>query len=239
MGSFKELYDDIADRKGESLSPLEYSGGNGRIDRATELIRSWHGQVSGSLLDIGGATGNLGYSLRDMFFDRVVIDIVEACRRPAEAKGNRFICMNVDEHGLSGIPDGSVGVIAMLDVIEHVLDPQSLVRECHRVMSGGGFLLINTPNIQFWRHLHSLVVEGSFPHTSGDREVYHGGHVSFFNLHDLDQIVGESGFVDGYMVTAGLDIDPPPPIWMQLARYKDKAKQLTFADLVYVARKPA
>lgn len=241
MGSFKQVYDQIAERKGEAHSPIHYGGGNGRVDRAAEVIKLWIGlgefQSAPSLLDIGGATGNLGYLLRDVLSDRAVIDIAEACRGPAEEKGNRFICANIDElNAVSPVGDSSVDIVAMLDVIEHVIDPIGLARECARVLRPGGRVLVNTPNIQFWRHIHSLAVEGVFPHTSGDPEVYHGGHVAFYNMNDLTRIFG-SPFIGHEMVTFGLTADPPPPIWLNISSYPDKLRQLSYSDLVFTCRK--
>lgn len=236
--NFKKLYDDIADRKGEAESPIHYSGGNGRIDRAADVIRSWELPSDACLLDIGGATGNLGYALRDLFPERIVIDIADSCRGPAEAKGNRFICMDASSlDACSPIVTGSVDVVAMLDVIEHVLDPEALARECFRVLRYGGRVLVNTPNIQYWRHLHSLVVDGVFPHTSGDREVYHGGHVGFYNYRDLALMFGAAGFTGQSMHTEGLSLDPPPPIWRTISTVA--VSQLSVADLIFSAWKPA
>lgn len=238
MSSFKGLYDAIASRKGESKAPSGYTGGNGRIDRAARLISSWDIPEDAALLDIGGATGNLGHLLRDRFRERYVLDIAEDCRTTAEAQGNMFSCGNLDEAGLSFYPTDSMDVVAMLDVIEHVLDPVGALAECLRVMKPGGFLLVNTPNIQYWRHLHSLVVTGRFPHTSGDPEVYHGGHVAFYNEHDMSEMLGACGFVGFQVTTDGLVADPPPPIWMTLAQYRNAGRQLSYADLIAFARKP-
>jgi SAM-dependent methyltransferase len=186
-------------------------------------------------LDVGGATGNLGYALRDLFSKTIVVDIAGACREPAEAKGNEFHRANVDTEGLIGIPDGSVQLVVALDFIEHILDPGGFAKECYRVLGHGGMVLINTPNIQFWRHLHSLVIDGRFPHTSGDPEVYHGGHVAFYNLHDMHDIFGAADFVGHRMHTDGLLMEPPPNLWISVSNVP--AMQMAVADLVYSCRK--
>ncbi len=243
---FKRLYDGIAQRKHESRKSDPYTGGNGRIDRAVDIILDGvDGNVDpldplgfprgGTLVDVGGAIGNLGYALRDHYSQRIVVDITDECEVPAKAKGNLFLRLNVDTDGLAPINDGTVDLVVALDFIEHILDPQRFSAECLRVLRPGGRVLINTPNIQYWRHLQSLVVDGRFPHTSGDQEVYHGGHVAFFNRHDLDVIFAK--FSDHFIHTRGLTADPPPPLWTSIAKYHNAAYDLSYADLIFSCTK--
>lgn len=237
MDPFKDLYNAIAERKQERLQVNTYDGNNGRINRAVELINndfSWQSSDL-SVLDVGGATGNLGYALKDSNFKtKVVVDIVESCREPAESKGCKFYCANVDTDGLP-FDESTFDLVVALDLIEHIIDPEKFARECYRVLKNGGFVLINTPNIQFWRHLHSLVVDGVFPHTSGDKEVYHGGHVAFYNLRDLITIFSKAGFKSHQMHTRVLNPDPPSPIWANIS--KISSKEMSYADLIYSSKK--
>jgi len=232
---FKDLYDEIAERKGESDKVGPYLGGNGRIDRAVDLILNEDFPRSGAILDVGGATGNLGYALRDHFSSRTTIDISHHCRDAAVSKGNSFICANIDNEGLQ-VPPETMDLIVALDFIEHILDPEHFARECCRSLKSGGKVLVNTPNIQFWRHLHSLVVDGKFPHTSGDQEVYHGGHVAFFNFQDMRDIFTAAGFIDMRMHTRGLTPEAPPPIWTSISRAG--GVQLSYPDLIFSCKKP-
>ncbi len=245
---FKKLYDDMSNRKSKPEDFHPYSGGNGRIDRAVELIVGvLNFPQDGAVLDVGGAIGNLGAALTRIGFTGVkwTLDISNVCREPAELKGNRFICANVDVNGFvepedgqngGGIVDDELDLVVALDFIEHIINPEKFARECLRTLKPGGQVLINTPNIQYWRHLQSLVVDGFFPHTSGDRDVYHGGHCAFFNRWDMETIFKD--FIGHKVHTAGLIADPPPPIWMTLAAYKDKGIQLSYPDLIFSCRKP-
>lgn len=240
MDPAKDLYDRIATRKDEANSPLVYEGGNGRVDRAVDLILNEDFPRSGVLVDVGGATGNLGHALYDHFQKRYTLDIANSCRKPAEAKGNIFLESNVDVQGLGYFHNEEVDLIVALDFIEHILDPGKFARECFRVLKSGGRVLINTPNMQFWRHLQSLVVLGEFPHTSGDQEVYHGGHVAFFTLNDMHKIFGE--FKDHRHHLRGLTPEPCPPIYENLLVEPQntllKRQRLCYADLIFSCRKP-
>lgn len=242
--AFTRLYDNITERKSKPEDFHPYTGGNGRIDRAVDLILNEDFPRRGTLLDVGGATGNLGFALREHFSTRIVIDIADGCRPAAESKGNKFYCANIDsDHNFLNVYDGQVDLICVLDFIEHILDPGQFARGCYRLLKPGGKVLINTPNIQYWRHLESLVCRGIFPHTSGDQEVYHGGHVAFFNMWDMINIFGKSnaGFDEMQMHTRGLTADPPPPIWMTLLTQHIKPEEasrfLSYPDLIFSCRK--
>lgn len=241
---FKKLYNDIGDRKSKPGDLLPYTGGNGRVDRAVELIRSGDFPKMGALLDVGGAIGDLGYALRDLFSERWVFDIYEGHRSAANHKGNKFITCNIDQDGFMGMADESIDLIVALDFIEHILNPERFASECLRVLKPGGAVLINTPNIQFWRHLESLVVHGRFPHTSGDREVYHGGHVAFYGIHDMLSLFPAPKWNARVHHIEGLLADPSPPIWRHLLNSSLSApeaasRQLDYADLIFSCRKPS
>ena len=235
----QDLYDRIAARKHEKYAVGPYDGGNGRIDRAVDLILNEDFPRSGVLLDVGGATGNLGYALRDHFEWRCVVDIAKDCKEPALTKGNDFVTADIDRDGIPW-KDGFFDLITALDFIEHIIDPQKFARECLRVLKPGGRVLINTPNIQYWRHLESLVCNGVFPHTSGDPEVYHGGHLAFYALDDMQRIFSE--FTGHTQHFRGLLAEASPPIWENLLRTPANAllkrQRLCYADLIFSCKKP-
>jgi SAM-dependent methyltransferase len=49
-------------------------------------------------------------------------------------------------------PEGKYDVVAMSQVIEHVPDPATLLRECRRVLRPGGRLVLSTPNARSVAH---------------------------------------------------------------------------------------
>jgi SAM-dependent methyltransferase len=53
----------------------------------------------------------------------------------------------------TGLPDGSCDVVICTQVLEHCLNPWQAVREIHRILRPGGFLIASAPHVWFY-HPH-------------------------------------------------------------------------------------
>lgn len=237
------LYRKMATRKSKPKDFLPYTGDNGRVNKCINLMKSGDLKVGGTLLDVGGGIGDLGYAARDMFTRRVVIDIAEDNLKAAEAKGNEVWRADIDRDGLVGL-GYDVDLVTALDFIEHIIDPENFARECFRVLKSGGEVFVNTPNIRFWRHIEQLWKTGKFPHTSGDREVYHGGHLAFFTFSDLCEIFGSAGFVCFKQFMDDECFQQPPAEWLTSLGVRNQTEfvkhsmELGCPNLLFKAVKP-
>jgi ubiquinone/menaquinone biosynthesis C-methylase UbiE len=204
----------MAERKSKPKDSLTYyTGDNGRVNKCADLMRRHMIRTGGSLLDVGGAIGDLGYAVRDLFEKRWVLDISEKNLDAAKMKGNLTINTDVDKCEIP-MPDDHFDVITALDFIEHIIDPENFARECHRLLKPSGEVFINTPNIRFWRHISRLLVDGRFPHTSNDKEVYHGGHLAFYTYSDLREIFEPAGFTSFEQIKDEECYETPPQHWL-------------------------
>lgn len=235
-----KLYEAIANRKQNPQHLEEYHGGNGRIDRFLDLVRNEILPCGGTILDIGGSHGDLvQIALREKLFDDgCVIDISAYAVETARQRGIWAERLDIDRDGLTTRPNASADAVVALDFIEHIVDPENFARECSRVLIPGGYVFINTPNISYWKHLESLVCGGTFPHTSGDQEVYHGGHLAFYNEVDMAVIFGQAGF-HKFTVHHDPTGEPPPPIWQNLLKVEQfrKSRMLSCPNLLWSAEK--
>lgn len=237
------LYDSIATRKLKPKDYEPYNGGNGRVDKCVKFLRTLNLKDK-NLLDVGGGIGDLGSALRDVgFMNRHTLDISASNLEAAQKKGNVISVADVDKEGLPFYKE-SFDVITALDFIEHIIDPENFARECFKVAKSGAVVYINTPNIQYFEHQESLLKRGIFPHTSGDREVYHGGHLAFYSYHDLVEIFYKAGFVSCKQLVDEETYRDPPKFYVDMlnpknqVEYKDACMRLGNSNLLFVCVKP-
>ena len=181
----REHYDAIWTRKTDLAGVGAIRPGT-RIDVAARLIGTGH-----TLVDIGCGRGTLAALVRDRFARVVGVEFSAVAVARAREAGARPIVADLD-HPTLPVRDASADAVTCLDVIEHVLDPRRLMREIARVLAPGGRAVVTTPNIQFWRHIWSIV-RGSFPRTSTDPEGWDGGHIHYFTFGDLERLAAECG----------------------------------------------
>jgi ubiquinone/menaquinone biosynthesis C-methylase UbiE len=244
----KSLYDALAQRKSKPKDFLPYQNDNGRVNKCVDLFKDGILKSGGTIVDVGGGIGDLTYALKDKFEKCITLDISTHNLNAAKEKGSEVCWCDVDVSGLAGkanntrpalgyappgsnisgwggcayyIHDNTVNVVTALDFIEHIIDPELFARECFRVLKSNGQVFINTPNIQFFKHIEQLI-SGTFPHTSGDTEVFHGGHLAFFTFNDLCQIFGSTGFKNFKQIKDEECYAQPPELWVKTQNIKNQ-----------------
>jgi SAM-dependent methyltransferase len=99
----------------------------------------------GTLLDIGCGAGGYLSAMKALGWTVMGIDpSPQAARIACE---NYEVPVKVGTLETSGLSDRSIAVVTMVHAIEHVPDPLTHLRECHRVLQDGGRLVLTTPNM--------------------------------------------------------------------------------------------
>lgn len=102
-------------------------------------------------LDIGSAWGYNVLALSKLGVGAIGMDLVidqfEAGKRIAQANNLPFNVLGADAASLP-FADGSFSSISMVETLEHVFedDRDRVFAECRRVLTGGGRLILSTPN---------------------------------------------------------------------------------------------
>ena len=108
----------------------------------------------------------------------------------------------IDGPGLP-LASGTVDVVIMSELIEHLVDTDAALAEARRVLAPGGRLLLSTPNLAAWynRVLLAFGVQPLFTEVSL-RAIYGRpghevvGHLRVFTRRALAEILAAAGFVD-------------------------------------------
>ncbi|MEW5894765.1 MAG: class I SAM-dependent methyltransferase [Candidatus Omnitrophota bacterium] len=136
----------------------------------------------GRVLDVGTAGGSFLAAARKRGWE------VEGC------EPNRWLCEWAKQnYGLSITPgtifdlnqkNESFDVITLWDVLEHTLDPKSVLTECRRLLKPNGILVINYPDIGSW-----------IARFMGRRWVFLlSVHLFYFTFETLQKMLRQTGF---------------------------------------------
>lgn len=99
------------------------------------------------ILDIPAGNGILSAKLAELGHDTVCADI----------NRERSDYVYADLNAVLPFSDGEFDTVLCLEGLEHVLDPQQLIRELCRITKPGGRVILSTPNIQnAWSRLQFL-----------------------------------------------------------------------------------
>jgi SAM-dependent methyltransferase len=126
-----------------------------------------------------------------------------------------------------GIPFGDAvfDVVYAAEIIEHLLDPDLLLSEIHRVLRPSGTLVLSTPNLCAWynRVLFVLGVQPLFVESSTRSSAIGSGwmrrfklgttpvgHVRIFNLDAIRDLLVSCGFAPMAIKGASFDYFPRP-----------------------------
>ncbi len=137
-------------------------------------------QQAGKILDVGGGYGGTSSELKRQgkASQIVLVDLVADEHDPAVDKayaGNLedpdFLQKIIDEQG-------PFDTILCLDVLEHLTDPWSVVKNLHKGLSDGGVIVASVPNMRHVRLVLPLVFKGEFELT--DKGLRDRTHLRWF-----------------------------------------------------------
>ena len=225
-----DAYQRVWERKLKT-APVVYDKDNFRVELFKQAIaEKWIDPPRDALLDIGCGNGYLLEWAQREFGTAQGIDISQKAVGAARAKGLYANCADVDAGLL--FPDKSFTCIACLDVIEHVYEPMELIAEIARVLVPGGYVFMTTPNIMYHGWLRMLI-EGHFPITSLDTEMYNGGHLHHLTYYDLADMMRANGLEPKRHARQP---DPVPEVWRKFVSdyYTRDSFELDFGDTVVI-----
>jgi SAM-dependent methyltransferase len=211
-GSLREFYEQPG---------VPISSGADRARRQLRMLAGLLRDKPGTrrIVDIGCGDGAATSLIADWGPDHHVIGIDWSTRAVGRAReyGFDLISAGVDPPGLP-IASGTIDVVVMSELIEHLVDTDAALAEAWRVLRPGGALLLSTPNLAAWynRVLVAVGVQPVFSEVSlrgiygrpGSQVV---GHLRLFTRRALVELLRANGFT--HVTVAGARYhDVPRPL---------------------------
>jgi 2-polyprenyl-3-methyl-5-hydroxy-6-metoxy-1,4-benzoquinol methylase len=145
----------------------------------------------GAVLDVGCGSGGVGPGLRRAGATRLIgIEVVPEQAELARARYDEVVAAPVEE--ALGQLDGPFETILCLDVLEHLVDPEQVMRDLHRVAVPGARLQVSLPNARHVSLIKDLIFNGTFGYTEwGHRD---RTHLRWFTRRDIVDAMERTGW---------------------------------------------
>jgi predicted TPR repeat methyltransferase len=155
-----------------------------------ELVAQLPAQL-GRVLDVGCGSGGVGRAIRDRaaFLAGIELD-PEAAAEAGEAY-DRVLTGRVED--VLDQAAGPFDTILTYDLLEHLTDPEPVLRRLHGAAAPGALLHVSVPNARHWTLVRDLVLRGTFGYTDyGHRDRTHLRWLTRRDLVDLLEAAGWS-----------------------------------------------
>ncbi|MCB9030359.1 MAG: class I SAM-dependent methyltransferase [Deltaproteobacteria bacterium] len=181
---------------------------------------------STNVLDIGCGSSAIGSILKERNFSSLhAVEIDEKAYQNAQGIYHR-VAKELDE-----VSDRKYGLILLLDVIEHMQNPEEYLVEVVKLLNPGGMLFISVPNVAHWSVRIPLLF-GYFNYT--DRAILDRTHLQFFTKSRFKKLLSEQK--DTRIFEMSASIEPaefvlPKVIWDNLVFQEVSKLRVKFASL--------
>lgn len=139
---------------------------------------------TGRILDIGCATGNFLFGMKNLGWDCYGVEPSEFAANYARKRFNLNIYNGYIEN--ADYPNSFFDVITLWDVLEHTRNPEEVLQKTKDLLKPDGILLLTMPNSQSWeRYLFGQYWAGwDIPR-----------HFNIFSPSSISSLLNQNGFV--------------------------------------------
>jgi 2-polyprenyl-3-methyl-5-hydroxy-6-metoxy-1,4-benzoquinol methylase len=146
-----------------------------------------------SLLDVGCGAGSFGEAIRAERPELSLSGIELFEDQAARARKHYGEVWSGDVHDvLQQLHARRFDLIVFNDLLEHLIDPAKVLRQCRELLSTEGKVLASIPNMRFWPALSDLVFQADWRYR--DAGVMDSTHLRFFTRKSIVRLFEHTGF---------------------------------------------
>jgi 2-polyprenyl-3-methyl-5-hydroxy-6-metoxy-1,4-benzoquinol methylase len=134
-------------------------------------------------LEFGCADGRFSDSIKVQYGAECWgVEIDEEAARTASKKLDKVIHSDANK-SVEQIPDDYFDCIIFNDILEHLIDPFSLLKSIRTKLTTGGVVVASIPNVRYWSNLKGLVLHGNWNYSNTG--ILDKTHLRFFTYKSL------------------------------------------------------
>ncbi|MES2836107.1 MAG: class I SAM-dependent methyltransferase [Bacteroidota bacterium] len=144
------------------------------------------------ILEFGCGEGNFGNALKSRNEAEVWgLEIEEDAAKIAQQKLHKVVVGDALLK-LNDLPDHYFDAIIFNDVLEHLVDPYTVLKELTHKLCKGGVIVASIPNIRFFRSFFDFVFRGNWEYTPNG--IMDKTHILFFTKKSIDGLFSKQGY---------------------------------------------
>ncbi len=166
-------------------------------------IRDLIPETATRVLEIGCGTGNTLLWLKNLKHCSWIggVEMSPDAAALARDKLDEVYPVNIENSNLP-IQEGTLDLILCLDVLEHMIDPWTVVRRLRTLLKPGGALIASIPNVRNAKVLFPLLLAGKWDYS--DEGILDKSHLRFFVRETAIGLISSSGLLVDMVRSTGL-----------------------------------
>ncbi|HQE11641.1 MAG TPA: class I SAM-dependent methyltransferase [Flavipsychrobacter sp.] len=146
------------------------------------------------LLDIGCSTGGFGANLKKVTSTIEIWGIEPYSSAASEASKQLDKVINgIFEKDMPELEGQKFDVIVFNDVLEHLVNPEKVLKDCHQYLNEGGVVVASIPNIMYFPlFVKQLLLKEDWEYMK--EGVFDNTHLRFFTKKSMLRLFKDSGY---------------------------------------------
>lgn len=165
-----------------------------------------------TVLDIGCSTGILGAAIKAKTGAQVFgIELSETMADEALNRIDQVFVGDASQVIAQGELDGyRFDAIIFADVLEHLVDPWSVLRTAKGYLNSEGIIIASIPNVRHLDTIYHLLVKGYWPYR--ERGIHDRTHLRFFTKQNIAELFTNAGLTIDTIETNYRILEKPSPL---------------------------